>query len=328
MALVDSPEPKNSRVFLRGNPNRLGEEAPRQFLNVLSGDQPRPMTHGSGRLELARAIASPENPLTSRVMVNRLWLHHFGSALVTTPDDFGLRSDPPSHPELLDYLAWRFMDEGWSIKKMHRLLMLSHVYQQASDDHLRSQERDPSNRLLSKMTRRRLDFESIRDTLLFVGGNLDRSFGGRPVELLKRGSANPQTYSHRRTVYGVIDRNDLLPMLRIFDFANPDMTTAQRDSTTVPLQALFFLNSSFVMGQACQMVSQPSFQGLVDDPKRIRDLYQRLYQRDPSPDEIERGLRFLQVESASTNPGNGQSLAPWERYAQILLSSNELIFVD
>jgi hypothetical protein len=328
MALVDSPQPKNSRVFIRGNPNRLGEEAPRQFLTILSRDKPQPFTLGSGRLELARAIASRDNPLTARVMVNRLWLHHFGAGLLTTPDDFGLRSDPPSHPELLDYLAWRFMQDGWSIKKMHRLLMLSSVYQQESDDNLRYQKRDPDNRLLAKMNRRRLDFESMRDTLLFVAGNLDRSFGGRPVDLLKRGSADQQSYSNRRTVYGVIDRNDLLPLFRIFDFANPDMTTAQRDTTTVPLQALFFLNSSFVMGQACQMVNRPPFQRLDDETERIRYLYQLLYQRDPSPDEIRRGLRFLLAESASIDIKDERSLTTWERYGQVLLMSDELIFVD
>ena len=193
MALVDSPQPKNSRVFIRGNPNRLGEEAPRQFLAILAGDKRQPFTHGSGRLELARAIASRENPLTARVMVNRVWLHHFGAGLVTTPDDFGLRSDPPSHPELLDYLAWRFMQDGWSLKKLHRLLMLSSVYQQKSDDNLRHEKLDPDNRLLAKMNRRRLDFESMRDTLLFVAGNLDHSFGGRPVDLLKRGTASTAT---------------------------------------------------------------------------------------------------------------------------------------
>ncbi len=239
-ALVDSPEPKNSRVFIRGNPNRLGEEAPRQFLAILSGDKRQPFVHGSGRLELARAIASKDNPLTSRVIVNRVWLHHFGVGLVTTADDFGLRSDPPSHPELLDYLAWRFIQEGWSLKKMHRLLMLSSVYQQKSDDNLRHEKVDPDNRLLAKMNRRRLDFESMRDTLLFVAGNLDHSFGGRPVDLLKRGTANKQAFSNRRTVYGVIDRDNLLALFRTFDFANPDITTAQRDATTVPLQALFF----------------------------------------------------------------------------------------
>ncbi len=329
MALVDSPQPKNSQVFIRGNPNRLGEEVPRQFLEILSGDKRQPFTHGSGRLELARAIASRDNPLTARVMVNRVWLHHFGAGLVTTPDDFGLRSDPPSHPEMLDYLAARFMQDGWSLKKLHRLIMLSSVYQQKSDDHLLHEKLDPDNRLLSKMNRQRLDFESMRDTLLLVAGDLDPAFGGRSVDMMK-----PQERSFgrsRRTVYGTIDRNDLPSLFRVFDFANPDLSTAQRDTTTVPQQALFFLNSPFVMAQACTLVNQPAFQRLKDETGRIRHLYQSIYQRDPSSEEIQRGLRFLQATPASTaaeEPNRKQALTPQERYAQVLLMSNELMFVD
>lgn len=329
MALVDSPQPKNSHVFIRGNPNRLGEEVPRQFLEFLSGDKRQPFTHGSGRLELARAIASRDNPLTARVMVNRVWLHHFGAGLVTTPDDFGLRSDPPSHPEMLDYLAARFMQDGWSLKKLHRHIMLSSVYQQKSDDNLRHEKLDPDNRLLSKMNRRRLDFESMRDTLLRVAGDLDPALGGRSVDLMK-----PQERSHgssRRTVYGTIDRNDLPSLFRVFDFANPDLSTAQRDTTTVPQQALFFLNSPFVMAQACTLVHRPEFQRLTDETQRIRHFYQRVYQRDPSAEEIQRGLRFLQSKPAATGtgaPNEKQPLTPQERYGQVLLMSNELMFVD
>jgi mono/diheme cytochrome c family protein len=329
MALVDSAHPKNSRVFIRGNPNRLGEEAPRQFLAILAGDKRQPFTRGSGRLELARAIASRENPLTARVMVNRLWLHHFGAGLVTTADDFGLRCDPPSHPELLDYLAWQFVEDGWSLKKMHRLLMLSSVYQQMSDDNLRNLKSDPENRLLARANRRRLDFESMRDTLLFVAGNLDRSFGGRPVELIRPRDGG--SGSSRRTVYGSIDRNDLLALYRIFDFANPDLSTARRDATTVPQQALFFLNSPFVMEQACVMVDQPSFRQLEDETGRIRFLYQHVYERDPTAQEIERGLRFLEGKSARTSveeTGRKRPLRSVERYAQVLLMSNELMFLD
>ena len=310
----------------------MGEEAPRQFLAILSGAKRQPFTHGSGRLELARAIASKENPLTSRVIVNRVWLHHFGAGLVTTADDFGLRSEPPSHPELLDFLAWRLIQDGWSLKNLHRLLMLSSVYQQKSDDNLRHEKLDPDNRLLAKMNRRRLDFESMRDTLLYVAGNLDHSFGARPVDLLKRGIANKQAFSNRRTVYGVIDRDNLLALFRIFDFANPDITTAQRDATTVPLQALFFLNSPFVMEQACKLINQPPFQRIDDEAKRIRYVYQLVYQRNPRADEIQRGLRFLQATSASTDlveqTHEQQPLTAWERYGQVLLMSNELLFVD
>ncbi len=326
MAIVDSPQPRNSRVFIRGNPNRLGDEVPRQFLAILTGDKRQPFTHGSGRLELARAIASRENPLTARVMVNRVWLHHFGAGLVATPDDFGLRSDPPSHLELLDHLAWRFMQDGWSLKKLHRLLLLSSVYQQAADDNLRYEMRDPDNRLLAKTNRRRLDFESMRDTLLFVAGDLDSSLGGRPVDLVQGGTARQPRYSHRRTVYGVIDRNDLPALFRTFDLANPDLTTAERDATTVPQQSLFFLNSPFVMEQACRIVQRPAFERLDDDTKRVRYLYQVVYQRDPSANEIELALRFLQARAAKADLKG--PLTPWERYGQILLMSNELMFVD
>ena len=173
MALQDNSTPTNPHVFLRGNPGNRGPEVPRQFLAILAGENRKPFQKGSGRLELAQAIASPENPLTARVFVNRVWLQHFGSAIVRTPSDFGLRSESPSHPELLDYLASRFMESGWSIKSLHRLIMLSSVYQQASDDNPQFAQIDPNNQLLWRMNRRRLEFEAMRDTLLAVSGQID-----------------------------------------------------------------------------------------------------------------------------------------------------------
>ena len=328
VVLVDSPQPKNSRVFIRGNANRLGDEAPRRFLAILSGDNRRPFTHGSGRLDLAGAIASRDNPLTARVMVNRVWLHHFGAGLVTTPDDFGLRSDPPSHPELLDYLASRFMQDGWSLKKLHRLMMLSATYQQSSDDHLRHEAQDPDNRLLSKANRQRLDFESMRDTLLQVAGNLSPASDGRPVDLLKPKDGG---YASQRAVYGAIDRNNLPVLFRTFDFANPDLSTAQRDTTTVPQQALFFLNSPFVMEQACIMTRQPAYQRLSDETARVRYLYQQAYQREPTAQETERWQRFIQsppAPASGKDPARKQPLTAQERFAQVLLMSDELMFVD
>src|SRR5262249_30008799 len=227
MVLEDMPSPPaTARVLLRGNPNSPGPEVPRQFLSVLAGDKRTPFAHGSGRLDLARAIASKDNPLTARVFVNRLWLYHFGTGLVTTPGDFGLRSDPPSHPELLDYLAWRFMEEGWSIKKMHRLVLLSRVYQQSSADQEAGRRTDPENRLLWKYPRRRLDFEALRDSLLFVSGKLDLRMGGAAVDI----TAAP--CSGRRTVYAFIERQNLPGVFRTFDFASPDTTTPQRYQTT------------------------------------------------------------------------------------------------
>jgi hypothetical protein len=349
MALVDRPQPKNSHVFIRGNPNRLGEEVPRQFLAIVAGEQRKPFARGSGRLELARAIASRDNPLTARVMVNRVWLHHFGAGLVTTADDFGLRSAPPSHPELLDYLAWQFMQDGWSLKKLHRVLMFSSVYQQQSDDNHRYEKIDPDNRLLAKANRRRLDLESMRDTLLFVSGKLDPTLGGRPVALLNLrpmnakgsfGSSGQKLFSNRRTVYGLTDRNDLLSLFRIFDFANPDLSTAQRDSTTVPQQALFFFNSPFVMQQACSLAARADFQLFSETEQRVQYVYQQVLQRDPTAGEIELALRFLAAEESAASSlaepaandagtrGEVRPLRPWERFVHVVLMSDEMVFID
>lgn len=252
-----------------------------------------------------------------------------GAGLVATPDDyFGLRSDPPSHPELLDYLACEFIEHGWSLKNLHCALMLSSVYQQQSDDDLRSETLDPENRLLSKRNRRRLAFEAMRDTLLFVADNLDRSDGGHPVDLLaQRGGS----FASRRTVYGTFDRNDLPGLYRVFDLANPDLTTAQRDTTTVPQQSLFFRNSPFVMEQACKSTKASSVRGLDGPFDQVRALFPCVYQRDLSEPEHQWGLRFLKDASASTDTEGTtpkQPLTPLDRYAQVLLMSNELMFVD
>ena len=340
MVLVDSPHPHNSRIFIRGDVNRLGDETPRQFLTGLTVGNPQPFTRGSGRLELAQAIASRENPLTARVIVNRIWQHLFGAGLVSTPDDFGLRCEPPSHPELLDYLAWRFMDEGWSIKAIHRLLMLSNVYQQRSDNHQQNDLRDADNRLLSKMNRRRLDFESMRDTLLMVADKLDPAIGGRPVALADQQPTGQTSFSNRRTVYGAIDRNNLQSWFGYFDFANPDLSTAQRDITTVPQQALFFFNDLFVMQQACSLAARADFQLFETTEERTQYVYQQLFQRDASAAEIELADRFLATEERAasstqkpftTNPGSQaglRPLSPWERFVHVLLMSDELMFVD
>ena len=181
--LEDAAKPKDSFVMLRGNPGSKGPVVPRQFPEVLSGEKRQPFKQGSGRLELAQAIASRDNPLTARVIVNRIWLHHFGEGLVKTPDDFGTRSEPPTHPELLDYMTSWFIDQGWSMKKLHRLMMLSSVYQQASEENPRFAQIDPNNNYLWQMNRRRLDFEALRDTILFIGGKLDASLPSSSVGL-------------------------------------------------------------------------------------------------------------------------------------------------
>lgn len=290
MALVDKPDPANVHVFVRGNAGNQGPEAPREFLEVVAGPHRKPFVKGSGRLELAEAIASTNNPLTARVLVNRVWLHHFGAALVGTPSDFGLRSDPPTNPQLLDYLAARFMADGWSIKKLHRLIMLSSTYQQSSDGNAKYAKLDPGNQLLWRMNRQRLEFEAMRDTLLAVSGKLDLTSGGHPVDITSA------PFSTRRTVYGYIDRQNLPSVFRAFDFASPDTTSPRRFYTTVPQQALFLMNSPFVVEQAKVLVSRSDFKAAHTDREKLRLLYQLAFQRDPTREEIELANEFTGSE--------------------------------
>ncbi len=319
MILQDAPTPQTPHVFLRGNPNNPGPEVPRQFLEVLAGANRRPFQDGSGRLELARAITSKDNGLTARVLVNRIWLHHFGAGLVRTPSDFGLRSEPPTHPELLDYLAGRFMEEGWSIKKLHRLILLSRVYQQRSEDRPEYSRLDPDNRWLWRMNRQRLDFEGLRDALLMVSGKLDLKRGGVAVDL------TTMPFTGRRTVYGFIDRQNLPGLFRTFDFASPDTSTPQRYTTTVPQQALFLMNSPFVLEQARNLVSWPELAAL-DDEQRIQHLYRLAYGRAADPEEVALGLRFVAAPAIAEQEPPEPSA--WEEYAQVLLLANEFVFVD
>ncbi|MBI2925393.1 MAG: PSD1 domain-containing protein [Verrucomicrobia bacterium] len=350
--LQDRPNPKNARVFKRGNPANKGEEVPRQFLQVLCPTERKPFTLGSGRLELAQAIASTNNPLTARVLVNRVWLHHFGAGLVRTPSDFGTRSEPPTHPELLDWLAWRFMADGWSIKKLHRLIMLSAVYQQASDaealkrstvearggstvgprfndstvqrfngrnDTSRGRQAgprvapavaatvDPQNRLLWRFNRQRLDFEGMRDSLLAVSGELDLTAGGKAVELFKSPAAP------RRTIYGFLDRQFVPGVYRVFDFANPDLHTPQRSDTTVPQQALFFMNSPFLTERARALARRPEVRGIDALAERVRRLYRLAYQREPTARQVATGVRFLETAQTEPTPEPPKPRAtPWQ----------------
>ena len=327
MALQDNPTPAEQHVFLRGNPGRPGDIAPRRFLQILSGSNRPTWDKGSGRLELAQAIASRNNPLTARVLVNRVWLYHFGKALVRTPGDFGMRGELPTHPELLDYLAARFMDEGWSIKKLHRWILLSSAWQQGSQVTAHAALVDPENRLLSHQNRQRLDLEGLRDSLLAVSGQMDTTLGGPSVEL------TTAPYSTRRTLYGFLDRQNLQAMYRTFDFASTDTSSAQRFQTTVPQQALFMMNSGFVQEQARHLAQRPEVKTLPD-AARIRALYRLLFQRLSTPDELAAGLDYLRRAAtlphlALASDAKGPApLSAWEAYAQALLMTNEFAFVD
>jgi mono/diheme cytochrome c family protein len=294
MSLADDPSPPPAHVFVRGNPNNPGAEVPRRFLTVLSGEDAPPFRNGSGRLDLANAIATSDNPLTARVMVNRVWQHHFGAGLVRTPSDFGLRGERPSHPELLDYLALRFVEGGWSVKKLHRVIMLSSVYRQGSGDNVESRRADPENTLLWRMNRQRLDFESMRDSMLAVSGQLDRSLGGVPVSLTAR------PFSGRRTVYGFIDRARLPNMLASFDFASPEQHSPMRYQTTVPQQALFLMNSPFIVEQARSLCRRPEIASGTEPGSRVLALYRAVYGRAPTAEEAARALRFVSSQKSES----------------------------
>jgi hypothetical protein len=321
MALVDSPAPADSPIFIRGNASNPGELAPRAFLSVLTHGDSEPFQHGSGRLELAHAITSPDNPLTARVLVNRVWQHHFGQGLVRTPGDFGLRGEPPTHPELLDYLARRFIAEGWSIKSLHEWIMLSATYQQQSLDVPAGQARDPENKLLWKMNRQRLDWEALRDSLLAVSGGLDLTPGGQGVNLFQ------SPFSARRSVYGFIDRQSLPGTMRMFDFVPPDATSAQRHQTTVPQQALFLMNNQFLKAQARQVATRADVAECAAIPARVDMVYRLLFGRAARDDEISLADRFLAADGTAIGD-EARYLSRWEEYVQMLLLSNEFMFVD
>ena len=276
MVLEDAKTPVAPHVFRRGNPGNQGEAVPRRFLKVISREDRPPFADGSGRSDLARAIASPDNPLTARVLVNRVWMHHFGAAIVGTPSDFGLRGDPPSHPELLDHLAHAFVADGWSIKHLHRWMMLSSTYAQASEDRPDERAIDPENALLWRANRRRLDFESTRDALLAVSGRLDRSIGGPPMPDIFATGAN------RRTIYGKVDRLRLPGVYRAFDYPDPSTSNPKRDQTTVAPQALFLMNHPFAIDCAAALQKRPEVAADGDLGRRVERLYRILYGRGGS----------------------------------------------
>ena len=306
--IADKEKPEEQHVWIRGSEQNPGDLAPPHFLAILSPAEPERFQRGKERLQLAEAIASPDNPLTARVIVNRVWQQHFGYGLVRTPSNFGSQGDRPSQPELLDYLAGWFVHEGWSLKKLHRKIMLTAAYGLSDEISARNFAEDPDNRLLWRYNRRRLDAESLRDSLLFVSGKIDLQAGGPAVRLDKD--------NYRRTVYAYISRRQLDPMLALFDFPNPNNTSEQRLQTTVPLQKLFFMNSPFVIDQSAALSARVAVSASGDD-QRITATYRLALQRDPTPEE-----RRLAHEFIKRNAG------AWPEYTQVLLSSNEFTYLN
>ena len=300
MVMVDKPEPVEPAIFLRGNPGRHGPKVPRRFLKALAPSEERtPFAKGSGRLEMAQAIASPQNPLTARVWVNRVWTYLLGTSLVDTPSDFGVRTARPEQLALLDHLAAQLMADAWSTKKLIRSILLSATYQQSSLSQAEGLARDPENRLFWKQNRRRLDFEAFRDSLLAVSGNLDRTLGGRGVEMVTAGGPS------RRTLYGLIDRQNLPGLFRVFDFASPDTTSPKRFETTVPQQALYMMNSPFITAQAEHLAASLPPAPPADS---IRRLYHAVLARDPDPAELALGLAYLSDLAAQSR----QTATAWQ----------------
>ncbi|MDB4798798.1 PSD1 and planctomycete cytochrome C domain-containing protein [Verrucomicrobia bacterium] len=328
MMLEDMPECHPQHVFLRGDSKRLGDVVPRAIPESLGLDQAIGIESGSGRLELAKAIASSRNPLTARVIVNRLWAWHFGQGLVSTPSDFGFRSELPSHPELLDYLAHGLMQRRWSLKGLHRQILLSATWQQSSVDRPKLRAKDPMNRFLWRQNRHRMEFEVMRDSMLFVAGHLEPRLGGPPVRL------SPDSPTHKsRTLYTFIDREKLEDLFRVFDFPSPDITASERPRTTVPQQSLFLLNSPFVSSQASALV-KAGIEALGADSvlsvklELVKWLFERMYQRGPSAEEMGAVVQFLDSRGEFPEQLDEEGKHPMVVLAQTLFLSNEFLFVD
>ena len=288
-ALFDNRRIREFPVLLRGEAGNRGDMVPRRFLEVLGGeDRPKYSKKSSGRLELAREIADPKNPLTARVLVNRVWQQHFGEGFVATPDDLGNMSSLPTHPKLLDYLAAEFVENDWSIKALHREILLSATYQQSSDANPAYAEIDPDNHLLWRANLRRLDIEEVHDSMLAMAGMLDTSeIGGKPVHI---GSAE---FARRRAVYTWIDRQNPAELFTQFDFPNPDIASGRRYETIVPQQSLFLMNSPLVIETARAMVLSTEFQELNSHRDRVNELYLQIFQRPPTDQEFQLCAQYL-----------------------------------
>ena len=334
---VAEAQPVNLPVHLRGSHLNLSKElVSRGFLQVINRVDPPPSIDPdhSGRLELARWLTAPENPLTARVIVNRIWQAHFGTGLVRTADNFGLRGETPSHPELLDWLANEFIRSAWDVKAIHRLIVTTAVYQQSSStvDLVVTATPDPENRYLAYFPRQRLEAEMIRDALLAASDRLDRGLGGSLPNWKNNEYVPADEFSEksaRRTLYLPIVRDRVFDALTIFDFANPSVCSARRTPTVVSHQALFFLNSPLVRDAATALAHRLHSRPDLDDSGRIRDAYQRILNRPASPTEVDRALHFLAIcptKVTASLPVPERSIDALSAFCQTLFAANEFIY--
>lgn len=340
MAVSENPA-ENLRVHLRGSHLTLGESVPRRFPRILNGDEsPALDSAGSGRRQLADWLVRPEHPLTSRVIVNRVWLWHFGEGLVRSPDNFGTLGERPTHPELLDWLARRFVEQGWSLKALHRLIMLSSTYQMSTTANERAAQLDPENRLWWRVNRRRLEAEALRDGLLATCGELDLTMGGSLLptknhEYVTGTGSNlpPNLYSsRRRSVYLPVVRSALYDVFQAFDFADPSVMSGRRDTTTVAPQALFMMNSQLV-SQSTRAWAQRLQEGAAaDDAARVQVVYEQAYSRPATANEVSRAAQFVenyrQAQIARQAAPDEARLRAWQSFCRAVLSANEFVYVE
>ncbi len=307
---------KDMHVAPRGNMLKRGELAPRRFLRILTGEQREHFKEGSGRRQLAEAVVNSKNPLTARVFVNRIWQHHFGQGLVRSPDNFGKLGESPTHPELLDWLAATFMESGWSVKSLHRIILTSATYQSSSTFNKGAFDKDGDNRMFWRVTPRRMDVETWRDSLLAVTGELDLKSGGPAVDNIVN--------SKRRTLYAKVSRNAPLSsdeFLRLFDFPIPRASAAKRTANVIPQQFLFMMNSRFMLDRARALASRLEKES-PEQPPRITRAYLLLYGRQPTERELSVATEFLEGK-----PTAEIKITRWQQYCQTLLSSNEFMYI-
>ncbi|QDU22167.1 PSD1 and planctomycete cytochrome C domain-containing protein [Urbifossiella limnaea] len=334
LAVQDEANPADVKVHVRGNTQTLGELAPRGFLRVVSDKAPSIPAKASGRLELARWVASADNPLTARVLVNRVWQHHFGEGLVRTPDDFGTRGERPSHPELLDWLAAQFVKNGWSLKSLHRLILLSDTYQMASRPvPAAAAAVDPDNRLLSHFPRRRLEAEAVRDAMLAVAGTLDRTAGGTLLEngnfeyINNDRARGVARYDNaRRSLYLPVIRNNVFDFFQTFDFVEPHVSNGKRAVTVVAPQALYLMNNPFVARQAAAL-AESLLKLPADDAGRVAAAYERAYGRPPTTEETARALAFVGRYAAALEGAERRPRA-WAAWCHVVFASSEFVYVE
>jgi hypothetical protein len=344
----ESPHPADMRITIRGNPRALGDLAPRGFVQVVArGVAPSIPSEQSGRLQLAEWLTSMENPLPARVLVNRVWQKLFGEGLVRSVDYFGLRGEPPSHPELLDHLARRFVSDGWSQKRLIRQLVLSRAYRMSGVAEQGAVQLDPDNRLLSRMPRVRLDAESLRDSILAVSGDLISCRGGPSLPLefaqnvanLSPKSVNPPSFTLRefrpeqpyvRTVYLPVVRSSPqqgpADILNYFDFAQPAQFVGQRQTTSVPTQALFLLNSPLLKQQSQKLAAAILAAPANDDRERLAKLWRRALNRPMTDAESNDAVAFLASNELEAGANDKSPFNAWSRLCHALLISNEFLF--